>query len=154
MDTQSLKNTKAETKSVPTGRPREWNRERVGEALLKWAEKDDSVNLNAFCAMHSIVPYQISEWARDDKQFQSAYMLTKAWIAARREKRNDAGEMSNCTYSRNAAVYDYFIDQHDRECKTFEAGLKKDVESSVTQAHKDSMDALLTQIQGLRDAKK
>lgn len=115
------------------GRPKEYDREAIAKALVEWAIKDDSLNLNGFCTTHDplIPPPYLSIWANEDEQFSKAYNLAKAFLAVRRERKLKEGELHVKAYDLNAAVYDFFLRDERRKEKEHEAGLKS---SSVDQS--------------------
>lgn len=122
------------------GRPQEHDREAVGKALVEWAKKDDSINLNGFCITHDplIPPSYLSIWAKDNKEFHKAYETAKAFIAVRRELKLKNNELHVKAYDLNASVYDHFLKQERRAEKEYEAGLKnaKEEESQDDLARK------------------
>jgi|SRR5690606_211295 len=108
------------------GRPIKFDKEKIAKAMLKWAAKDTSLNLNAFCTTHDpiIPPKYISEWARGNEEFSVSYEVVKAFLAARREQKLHAGALHVKAYDLNIAVYDHFVKEERREQKEHEIGLK------------------------------
>lgn len=96
-------------------RLREYDRDDIAMQLIEWAQKDDSINLNAFCGKLLIDPHKISEWARQEESFRSAYRLAKSLIAARREMRLSENTLHQKAYDLNASVYDHFLKEAKEE---------------------------------------
>ena len=53
MDIHYVKLLESESKMA---RPREHDRDKIASDLLEWAQKEDSINLNKFCAMN-LLPF-------------------------------------------------------------------------------------------------
>lgn len=111
---------------MPAGRPKEYDREAIGKALLEWAKKDDSLNLNGFCTTNDplIPPSYLSVWAKEDDEFSQAYEITKSFLAVRRELKLKDGELHVKAYDLNASVYDFFLKEERRKEKEHEAEVK------------------------------
>lgn len=92
-----------------SGRLREHNREKIAADMIEWAKKDDSLNLNGFCAEKLLPPSKISQWAKEDDFFRQAYEITKALLAKRREEALETGTLHVKAYDLNARVYDAFL---------------------------------------------
>lgn len=109
-----------------SGRLREHDREQIAKDMIVWAQKEDSLNLNGFCAIKLIAPSKISQWAREEEFFRLSYEITKAILAERRERslRND--ELHVKAYDLNACTYDHFLKETRMEISKFEAMLKID----------------------------
>jgi len=91
------------------GRPREHDRDKIAEDMIIWAAKEDSLNLNGFCAEQLIAPSQITQWASQEEGFRKAYEITKAILGQRRERGLINGTVHVKAYDLNAAVYDRFL---------------------------------------------
>lgn len=115
----------------PVGRPREHDREKIADDMIEWARKDDSINLNKFCAYYEpiIPPSKISRWAKEDEEFRQAYESAKMFLAFRREEMLNNEMLHVKAYDLNATVYDYFLDEKKTETAKFEASLRKEEDS-------------------------
>src|SRR5690349_20543326 len=93
------------------GRPQEYDREVIARELIEWAQKDDSINLNKFCALHNPIfpPSYLSVWAKESKEFSQAYEAAKSFLGFRREERLNSEELHVKAYDLNAKTYDYFL---------------------------------------------
>lgn len=92
------------------GRPREYDLIQIGEALIEWAKRSDSINLNKFCCTHDplIPPSNMLRWVKEDAQFRVTYETAKAFLGARREEMLSSGDLHTKAYDLNATVYDAF----------------------------------------------
>jgi len=114
----------AKERKNPFGRPREHDLDEWAEKLIEWSKKEDSSNLNGFCADNMLPPTYITRWAREDKHFCSAYEYAKAQLGARRERKLAEGTLHVKAYDLNAKVYDEFLKQEHRQEMEYEASLK------------------------------
>lgn len=113
-------------------RHKEFDRDAIALALLEWAQKEDSVNLNGFCTTHDplIPPSYLALWAKENEQFSLAFEIAKSFLGQRREQKLKDGQLHTKAYDLNAAVYDYFIRDERRSEKKYESELKN---SSIDQ---------------------
>ena len=118
------------------GRPKKWDREEMGKKLLAWAQKSDSINLNAFCCQNkpSFPPSNITRWANDSEEFNDAYETAKAYLAVRREKMLNENKLHVKTFDMNATVYDFFLRSERRAQSEFEAKVKAEAAMKETEA--------------------
>lgn len=131
---------------MPAGRPREHNREQIVNDLIEWAKKDDSININKFCAYKNLAPSKLSEWSRESEEFRLSYETAKTWIAFRREELLTQNALHVKAYDMNASVYDYFIRAEKRDLLAYESSLKqqenKIVSVDIEKSQKQLMDML------------
>jgi predicted amidophosphoribosyltransferase len=132
------------------GRPREHDREKIAHDLIEWAKKDDSINLNKFCAFNEIVPSKISQWAKEDDNFRQAYELAKSFIGYRREEMLNREELHVKAYDLNATNYDYFLRDEKRQQSEFEAALKSQEIEKYTQDDLNKYQSLMSQLDKLQ----
>ena len=111
-------------------RLREYDRDDIAMQLIEWAQKDDSINLNAFCGQLLLDPSKISQWAREEESFRRAYKIAKSLIAARRECWLSNETLHSKAYDLNASVYDHFLHEAKREQAEFDAEMKKKSEAN------------------------
>ncbi len=107
-----------------SGRLREHDREQIAKDLVVWAEKEDSINLNGFCAIKLIAPSKISEWAKQDDFFREAYEIAKSFLGERRERLLTNDMLHVKAYDLNAPVYDRFLKEERMEMAKYETLLK------------------------------
>ncbi len=109
----------------PVGRPREHDRDQVAKDLIEWAKKDDSINLNKFCAYYDpiIPPSKISEWAKEDSKFREAYQSAKSFLGYRREEMLNKDKLHVKAYDLNATTYDHFLKEEKKEMAIFQSEL-------------------------------
>lgn len=120
---------KEEIKNISVGRPRKWDRRELARKMLEWAIKDDSLNLNGFCASLILDPTMVTRYAREDEEFRLAYDATKAIIGKRREEKLTRGELHVKAYDLNATVYDRFLKEERQDQMRYEASLKTEISS-------------------------
>ena len=107
------------------GRPREYDRDKLADSLVEWAQLDTSINLNGFCAQHLLPPSKITIWANECENFRKAYEIAKTLVGLRREQKLSDGTLHVKAYDLNAAVYDYFLKEERREQAKFESTLNQ-----------------------------
>ncbi len=115
------------------GRPREYDLKLVAKDLLEWASKDDSINLNKFCAYNDIVPATMLRWKDEDSDFREAYNKAKAFIGFRREEQLSKGKLHVKAYDLNATVYDAFGREEKMAMTKYEADVRKLDDQSTKQ---------------------
>lgn len=135
-----------------SGRLREHDRNQIALDLIEWAQKDDSLNLNAFCALKMLPPSKISQWAKEDDFFRQAYEMAKAHVGARREECLRTGRLHVKAYDLNAPVYDYFLKEERRLQAEFESRLKQEEQATVKEEDKVRFDAIMNQLSSLQSA--
>lgn len=111
------------------GRPREYDRAKVANDLIQWAQKEDSINLNKFCALHGIVPSTMLRWKDEDSDFREAYDYAKAFLGFRREEQLSKGKLHVKAYDLNATVYDAFGRDEKLAISKIEADQRKQEEA-------------------------
>lgn len=107
-----------------SGRLREHDRDKIAEDLLEWAKKEDSINLNGFCANKLIAPSKLSLWSKEDEFFRQAFEVAKSFIGERRERLLTNDMLHVKAYDLNAAVYDRFLKEERMEMAKYETLLK------------------------------
>jgi len=112
------------------GRPREFDRVKIAADLLEWAAKDDSINLNKFCAYNGINPYAMLRWKEEDKEFRKAYEEAKSWLGFRREEQLSKGKLHVKAYDLNATVYDAFGREEKLAISKIESDNRKNEDNS------------------------
>lgn len=145
MNTNNIKNI---------GRPREHNREQIAIDMIEWARKEDSLNLNKFCALYNppIPPSKITNWAKEEEVFRQAYESTKAFIGFRREEKLNANELHVKAYDLNATTYDYFLKDERRQQAEFEAALKSDENQKVDDKIENGYKTIMNQLGRLQSS--
>jgi hypothetical protein len=111
-------------------RPREYDREEVGKRLVEWARKDDSINLNKFCALNDFAPATFFRWRDEDPGFRESYDKAKTFLAFRREELLNKGKLHVKAYDMNATAYDAFCREERRSELQYESSLRKEDEST------------------------
>jgi hypothetical protein len=135
-------------------RPREHDRDQIADELIKWAEKDDSINLNKFCAINALPPSKLSQWAKEEDAFRQSYELAKAHLAARREQWLGFGALHVKAYDICAPAYDYFLKEEKRAQAEYESELKSRTEISVTDEIKEMFSATMNQLSSLQSERR
>lgn len=144
----------AESDLKLVGRLRKHDRNQIALDMLDWAKKEDSVNLNAFCAMQELPTSKPSLWAKENDLFRQAYEIVKAHIAARREAWLNTGMLHVKAYDLNATVYDYFLKEEKRLYAEFETLLKTQTENNVPDDIKDMFKSTMDQLSSLQSERK
>lgn len=115
---------------IKIGRPNEYDIEMEAQALLEWAQTDRATSMLKFAAERMYPVDYLCRWANESEIFCSALNVAKAMIGARREELASQGLMPEGIQKRTHAMYDKMTHAFEREEKTFDASLKKDVEAS------------------------
>lgn len=138
------------------GRPREYERLETAENMLKWALKDDSLNLTGFCAEYMIPSSTILTWSKETTeeglQFSRAYVLVKDILANRRERRLTEGALHVKAYDLNAKVYDSFLRDEHRANLAYEASLKAQEAEQGTEQQQNMFKDVMNQLSSLRSS--
>ena len=128
------KTISSEKKSAnPNGRPREHDRDQIALDLIEWAKKEDSINVNKFCAMYN-PPFackKLSEWSHEDPRFRESYDIAKTFLAFRREEWVSTDMLHVKAYDLTAAAYDHVVKEERMLQSTFESNLRKEQEKSA-----------------------
>ena len=116
---------------MAAGRPRIHNREQVAIDMIDWAKKEDSINLNKFCAHYDpiISPSFLGIWARESEEFRRSYEAAKAFLAYRREEKLNTEELHVKAYDLNATNYDILLREEERNQAEFESSLKAQLDN-------------------------
>jgi hypothetical protein len=138
----------------PVGRPRERDRAKIAEDLIEWAKKDDSINVNKFCAWYD-PPFptsKLSQWSKEDEEFRQSYEITKAFIAYRREEKLNSGQLHVKAYDLNAGAYDYMVQEERNRQVEFEVKAKSQTESQADEKIIDNFERTMKQLERLQSS--
>ena len=103
---------------------KKYDMEEESAAILEWAKKEDSINLNGYCIERQHPAEYISVFCKRSKEFDFYCGLALCYLAVRREKLVSAGKLYQGTWMRNASVYDRLLRYHEREQKQYESDLR------------------------------
>lgn len=134
------------------GRPEEFDKVAVAEALIEWAKRDDSINLNKFCAYHDpiINPRTILRWANENIEFRRAYEKAKSFLGFRREEKLSSGELHSKAYDLNATVYDQFHRAEKIAIDDMESARKIKEVAAGTEEERQRADSIVKQLDKLQ----
>lgn len=120
---------------MAAGRPREHDREQIAIDIIEWAKKEDSINVNKFCAYYDpiIPPTNLSIWSSQDDEFRKAYECAKSFLGFRREELLNKNKLHVKAYDLNACTYDLLLRQEKRDQQAYE----KSIESQRDKSSKD-----------------
>jgi len=138
----------------PVGRPREYDLKKVADDLLAWAAKDDSINLNKFCAYNDINPNTMLRWKEENPQFRGAYEQAKAWLGFRREEQLSKGKLHVKAYDLNATVYDAFGREEKLALSKHDSDLKKQEVTYNNEEASKQLQSLMSQLSTLQSERK
>jgi hypothetical protein len=138
------------------GRPREFDRDKVANDLVEWAKKDDSINLNKFCALNEprIAPSKLALWSKEDDNFRLAYEEAKSFLAYRREEWLNSQALHVKAYDLNASTYDYFLKEERRDQLEYEERIKTQGLTNIDPQVKVQQEALMSLLQASKSARK
>lgn len=138
----------------PSGRPREHDREKIGQELIEWAKQPNSINLNKFCCTRDppLWPCQLSIWADECPIFRKSYETAKAFLGWRREEWLSAETLHVKAYDLNAATYDYFLKKEKRDQQVFEAKLNSEEHASISADDVKRFEAIMGAMNSLQSS--
>lgn len=113
-----------ENRGKRIGRERTYDREKIAQEMIEWAQLDSSVNLNGFCAIKLIPPGTLLRWKDEEHSFRESYELVKSILGNRREKMVSDGSLHVKAFAINATNYDKFLKEETREEYKFLNDLK------------------------------
>ncbi len=108
------------------GRPSQYNIKAIAKELVEWAQHPDSLKFTMFSAPRHLNLQRFPEWAKKDEDFAEAFALSKQFLDINRFKAAANELMPENWYSKNERIYDPLHDEHYREEKKFESGLRKE----------------------------
>lgn len=138
------------------GRPREHDRAKIAHDIIQWAKRDDSINVNKFCALYD-PPFptsKLSQWSKEDDEFRQSYEICKAHLAYRREEKLNANELHVKAFDLTAAAYDFVIREAREAHAEFEASLKSQIDVNVDEKIIENFDKTMKQLEMLQSARK
>lgn len=138
----------------PFGRPREYNREKIAVDIIEWAKKEDSININKFCAYYD-PPFparKLCDWAREDEDFRASYETAKTFMAFRREEWLNNETLHVKAYDLTAAAYDYILKEEKKDQAKFESSLKAQEVQQASEEHKALNKAVLDQLSSMQES--
>lgn len=121
----SIQNQKKRKGKV--GRPRIYDGDLIAKELLEWVEKEDSINLCAFCADKKYLPLLLWRLEKDNQAFSDAYMLAKMRLAERRERYTNDNSLNYGSFQRYQSVYDPFLRKDEDNEKEKDAARKQGI---------------------------
>lgn len=135
------------------GRPQEYDRIAVADALIEWAKKPDSININKFCAYHDpIIPCRtFLSWVESDPEFSRAYDKAKLFLGFRREELLSSGDLHVKAYDFNATVYDQFHRKEKITLDDMESARKVKEAKAGTPEERAKADEIVKQLDKLQE---
>lgn len=108
------------------GRPSQYDLKAIAKDLIEWAQDSGSLKFTMFAAPRHINLQRFPEWAKKDEDFAEAYSLAKQYLDINRFLAAAQDIMPETWYSKNERIYDPIHEDHYREEKKFESGLRKE----------------------------
>lgn len=136
------------------GRPRERDRDQIALDLMEWAKKEDSLNVNKFCALYDppFPPSKLSQWSKEDEEFRQSYDICKAHLAYRREEKLNSGDLHVKAYDLTAAAYDFIVKEERESHAKFEAALAANTTNQVDEMIIENFDKTMAQLDKLQSS--
>jgi hypothetical protein len=138
----------------PNGRPRVYDRAKVGQDLIEWCKKPGNLNLCGFSADYSIDPMLVIDWGSEDPEFGPFYREAKAVLGRKREAAVAAGELHAICYQKNAHVYDLYMKMENREEKRFDVQLAMKATQAASEGDIARYESIMAQLATLNNKKK
>lgn len=111
-------------------RTRVYDPEIVGQHMLDWANKEDSISLTAFCAEYGYLPALIWRFEKQYEFFEEVYEFTRMTLAARRERLAYEGKMNDKLWGRYQSMFDSILHRYEEEDKDRQAARRKSIVES------------------------
>jgi hypothetical protein len=111
-----------------SGRPRTYDLTHMANDLIEWASLPSSMTLLDFAVKHRIPAQNLSLWSKKSDVFCEALNIAKAEVGSRRERLVSFGKLDRAAFARTQGMYDKLLNEHERDEKEFEYGLKSKVE--------------------------
>jgi len=110
-----------------SGRPREYDAEKIASEMLEWSRHEESINIAQFCADRGYLPGLIWRLEKESEEFSYAYTITRLKLAERRERLMNNNLLNYGAWQRYQRGYDPFLakDEDDKEDK--DAARKKGI---------------------------
>lgn len=122
------KSKSKEKSQLSVGRPKEYDRIKIGQDFLKWAkENPDAFTVPMFAATIGLHSGILRNWSRESEEFRVLFMAAKEQIGINRLKatlENSIVKLDNSIYRAHVGNYDVDINEYMREEKEFESSLK------------------------------
>lgn len=112
----------------PPWRPKEYDLEQLANEILQWSKKSDSINLTQFVSEKEFPPQYISRWCNESSYFCEVLSMAKVNIGLNRQRQALEAKLTQQEFTRHEYRYDPFYREDERDEKTFESNLKKDVD--------------------------
>lgn len=108
------------------GRPSQYDLKAIAKELVEWAQNPNSIKFTMFAAPRHLNLQRFSEWAKKDEDFAEAYTLAKQYLDINRLNIIIQQVLPETWYSKNERIYDPIHEEHYRQDKKFESGLRKE----------------------------
>jgi len=107
-----------------------YNIEEEIKALDEWSRRDDALALCDYCVERDIYPQRVYEWRDKYEKYADVLKKTKMRMVARQRKklRDKDNPYNYGLFMRELAHLDKFVQDAEREEKSFEADLKRKVD--------------------------
>lgn len=114
-----------------SGRPREYDLEKLSEDLLQWSLSPSSISLLGFANKHRIPPQNISKWAKESEVFHEALEIAKSEVGERRERLVSFGKLDRSAFNKAQHMYDPLLREFLHEELEFECSVKSKQEQKI-----------------------
>jgi len=112
------------------GRPSQYDLKAIADDLVQWSQQPDALKFTMFAAPRHLNLQRFPEWEKKDEYFAEAYAIARQNLDINRFKAAASELMPDYWYSKNERIYDPVHDNHYRQEKKFESGLKKEEEGT------------------------
>ncbi len=102
----------------------------MAASLSDWAQKETSINLNAFCKEQKIHQKSIDDFCYRSENFAEELLRTRAILAERRERLLNVGLLNYGAWARTAADHDLFMNKFEKEKEAYRASLRMKVDEA------------------------
>lgn len=110
-----------------SGRPREYDAEKIATELIEWSKDESSINIAAFCAERGYLPGLIWRLEQEYQDFADAYVLTRLRLAERRERLMNSDLLNYGAWQRYQRGYDPFLAKDEDEKDDKDAARRKGI---------------------------
>lgn len=118
------------------GRPKEYNRVQVGKDFVKWATNNpEALTVPMFATSIGLHSGIMRNWARETEEFRALFIEGKEQIGINRLRATQQDMLDPSIYRGHIGNYDVDLNEYIREEKSFDASLRKEIESKPTEIH-------------------
>ena len=135
------------------GRPKEYDRIKIGNDFVKWATNNpEALTVPMFACTLGLHSGIMRNWALECPHFRALFQAGKEQIGINRLRATRQDMLSDGIYRAHIGNYDVDINEYIRDEKRFEKGLEKETQQAVNSDITSRLDRTLAQISLLQES--